>query len=313
MRTLAAQGATLCSPDHIPTDLLAANCIPSGFMVPKGWDIVVDYYKNVQDTTRWVPWSQPRVAAPAQERTTQVGTFGFSTFQLSPMDYGSFWHDIPLRPGSDDTIINLVTEIPLYMAAKMECQKTLRGNPIGQDKNKDGSPRYYTYGTPFFNYGYIPQTWEDPSLITGGYGGDNDPLDVMELGSTILEMGSVTPCRVIGSLELIDEGETDHKILCIAVSDPDAKSIHSIDDLERVKPGHLAKLKDWLKRYKTSDGKGENSLASEQPKTAREAVEVIEETHKRWSMLCGKDGTHRSSLSAKTEDFWLSSPGCRGE
>jgi 3'-phosphoadenosine 5'-phosphosulfate synthase len=153
MRTLAAQGATLCSPGHIPTDLLSANCIPSGFMVDKGWDIVVDYYKNVQNTTRWVPWSQPRVAAPVQERTTQVGTFGFSTFQLSAMDYGSFWHDIPLRPGSDETIINLVTEIPMYMAAKMECQKALKGNSIGQDKNKDGSPRYYTYGTPFFNYG----------------------------------------------------------------------------------------------------------------------------------------------------------------
>lgn len=35
-------------------------------------------------------------------------------------------------------------------------------NPIMQD-TKDGKPRYYTYGVPFFNYGLLPQTWEDPT------------------------------------------------------------------------------------------------------------------------------------------------------
>ena len=44
MRALARQGATPC-PDPIPPDLLAANCVPKGFMVQKGWDIVCDYYQ----------------------------------------------------------------------------------------------------------------------------------------------------------------------------------------------------------------------------------------------------------------------------
>src|SRR3569832_2478430 len=123
------------------------------------------------------------------------------------------WHDISLRPSDQDaSIINMVTEIPMYNTAKMELQKNIPNNPISQDTNKDGSPRYYTYGTPFFNYGLIPQTWEDPNLLSSsGHGGDNDPLDVIELGSTPLLMGSITPCRVLGSFELIDEGETDHK------------------------------------------------------------------------------------------------------
>ena len=200
----------------------------------------------------------------------------------------------------------------MMMAAKMEVQKTLPNNVIAQDHNKDGSPRYYTYGTPFFNYGLIPQTWEDPDMVSGGYGGDNDPIDAIELGSTVLEMGSITACRVIGSLELIDEGETDHKILCIASSDPDFDRIRSIEDLERVKPGHLELMKEWLKKYKTSDGKPVNSLASETPRSAAQALEVLDEVHNRWRKLCGKDGSRRSSLSPKTEDFWLASPGCRG-
>jgi len=314
MRLLARNGATPCSKTNIPTDLVAANCVPSGFMVPKGWDQVVDYYRNIDDTERWTPWSKPLVPAPAHTETRVEGQFGSRTFHMFSTKYQSMWHDIALRPsGQDDSIINMVTEIPMFYTPKMELQKNLPNNPIAQDSNSDGSPRYYTYGVPFFNYGLIPQTWEDPNLKSStGYGGDNDPLDVMELGSTQLEMGSITPCRVLGSLELIDEGETDHKILCIALTDPDASSIRSLEDLERIKPGHMDRLRDWLKRYKTSDGKPENSLASETPRSTRDAISVIEETHQRWNSLCGKDGTSLYSLSQKAEGFWLNSPGCRG-
>jgi 3'-phosphoadenosine 5'-phosphosulfate synthase len=315
MRLLAKNGATPCSKTNIPTDLVAANCVPSGFMVPNGWNGVVDYYKNVDDTARWTPWSQPHVPAPACKSTIQIGKFGQKSFHLTNANYESLWHDAPLRPleTAEANVVNMVTEIPLFYTAKMEIQKNLPNNPIAQDSNKDGSARYYTYGTPFFNYGLIPQTWEDPNLRSSqGYGGDNDPIDIIELGSQPLNMGGIKPCRVLGSLELIDEGETDHKILCIALGDPDASRIFDLDDLERVKPGHVERLKDWLRRYKTSDGKPENNLASEIPRSVQEAMAVINETNARWKALCGLDGTTLSSLSHKTSDFWLNSPGCRG-
>ena len=309
MRLLARNGAVPCSRTDIPTDLVDANCVPSGFMVPKGWDIVVDYYKNI-DSGRWTPWSRPIVDPGASSQTMSEGKFGTGSFRLTHSTHESFWHDIPLRPeGQSDDIINLVTEIPLHMTAKMELQKALPGNPIGQDSNSDGSPRYYTYGTTFFNYGYIPQTWEDPTLKDSlGNGGDNDPLDVMEVGTKRLEMGSITPCRVLGHLQLIDEGEMDNKIICIAVSDPNASSIHSMEDLERARPGITDKLKDWLKRYKTSDGKPENPLASENPSSSKESIDLIHETHNRWKNLCGK-GTGSVSDG---HGFWLEAAGCKG-
>lgn len=43
MRKLAAQGAKPCDISNnkeIPSDLLEANCIPPGFMVQSGWEIV---------------------------------------------------------------------------------------------------------------------------------------------------------------------------------------------------------------------------------------------------------------------------------
>lgn len=324
MRLLARNGASLCSPTNIPTDLVQANCIPSGFMVPKGWTQVVEYYKHADETERWTPWSQPLIEPPVAKNTKHSGQFSKTSFQLLSDQFESWWHDIHWRPageGEDSYIIQFVAEIPLAMAAKMEVQTKKPGNPIQQDTNSDGSPRYYTYGSPFFNYGFVPQTWEDPHLKSAaGYGGDNDPLDVMELGGVPVRMGSLRRCRVLGSLELIDEGETDHKILCIAIHDspehPEeaegAKNIHSLDDLEKWKPGTLDRLRDWLKRYKTSDGKAENSLASEIPRSADEALAVVKETHQRWKSLCGKDGTSLSSLSSKAQNFWLKSPGCRG-
>ena len=317
MRLLARNGATPCSLTNIPTDLVQANCVPAGFMVPNGWSKVVDYYRNIDESERWTPWSKPVVAPPADRGTQQVGKFGSKSFHLSHSQYDSMWHDVhphPLRTGKagEEVLIHMVTEIPMYYTAKMEVQKAIKGNPIAQDSNKDGSPRYYTYGTPFFNYGFIPQTWEDPELKSEqGYGGDNDPLDVIELGSQPLLMGSIQPCRVLGSFELIDEGETDHKIICISLADPDAASIFTLDDLERKKPNHLNNLRDWLKRYKTSDGKPENNLASETPRTATAAMSVVLETHNRWKALCGKDGLNFYGTS-KTADFWLNSPGCRG-
>mmetsp|Transcript_18511 Transcript_18511/g.26054 ORF Transcript_18511/g.26054 Transcript_18511/m.26054 type:complete len:1092 (+) Transcript_18511:37-3312(+) len=313
MRLLARNGAVPCSPTDIPTDLVEANCIPSGFMVPEGWKGVVDYYKNIEDSQRWIPWSRPIITPPADSRTTYTGNLGTTAFQLKHKEYISFWHDIPLRPsGEPDNIITLVVEIPMRMTAKMELNKKGENNHIAQDVNKDGSARYYTYGTPFFNYGFIPQTWEDPSVKSSqGYAGDNDPLDVIEIGSSRLLMGSITPCKVLGSVELIDEGETDHKIICINLNDPDAEKITSMSDLDQVKPGTITNLIHWLKNYKTSDGKPQNSLAQEEPTSAQEAIDIIAETHLRWRALCGHDGT--TGVLEGSEGFWLDSPGCKGE
>ena len=45
----------------------------------------------------------------------------------------------------------------------------------------------------------------------------------------------LTPHQVLGSMELIDEGETDHKIIVLREDDPNFDSVHSMADLERVK------------------------------------------------------------------------------
>ena len=57
--------------------------------------------------------------------------------------------------------------------------------------------RYIKHGKLRYNYGCLPQTWEDPKHtgkvegLTIGYPGDNDPVDVVELGTRIAKRGEV--------------------------------------------------------------------------------------------------------------------------
>ena len=118
------------------------------------------------------------------------------------------WHDLPLEAG--DGMYNMLTEIPKMTLKKMEVATKVEGNPIMQDEKK-GKARLY-HGPIFWNYGCLPQTWEDPNHkgdeAVGGAFGDDDPLDVVEIGAASLEMGSVTPVKPLGVLSMIDDGTT---------------------------------------------------------------------------------------------------------
>jgi inorganic pyrophosphatase len=98
------------------------------------------------------------------------------------------WHEIPLRDGD---YYNFICEIPKFTKAKFEIATKEAMNPISQDI-KNGKLRDY-HGPIFWNYGCFPQTWEDPNVLhpTLKWKGDNDPLDVVEIGSKALQTGSI--------------------------------------------------------------------------------------------------------------------------
>lgn len=270
------------------------SCVPDGFMVDAGWKIVVDYYQNQHNKT-WLPYARQFVHPAVDSTGESIGTYGQTDFKyyftnatgakISP------WHDIPLF-SEDEQALNFIVEIPKGILAKMEVNKESRLNPIMQDTiSSTSQPRFYKYGVPFFNYGLFPQTWEDPSE-----NGDNDPLDVIELGETTFDMGSIHRVKVLGSLELIDQGEVDHKILVLALSDPLAPLVETLDDLEKHRPGVVKRLIDWLKRYKIPEGKALNRLSQEEPTSKETALEIIQDTHSKWQALVDK---------TSHADFWL--------
>ena len=264
MRDMARKGLRQCEGGIIPADWKdEPTCVPQGFMVKSGWDVMIDYYQNTY-SPRWIPFGV-QFSKPVVDTTrsfTSVGTYGRTDYKLYfKNDKGekvSPWHDIPLYSidSTNNRSFNFIVEISKGMAHKMEVNKEEQYNPIMQDTTHNGTRgRDYLYGVPFFNYGLFPQTWEDPSVKDeSGNGGDNDPLDVIEIGAKQLPMGSVIPVKILGCLELVDQGEVDHKILALSMDDGDAEKIHSVSDLQSVKPGVLDALVDWLTKYKIPEG-----------------------------------------------------------
>lgn len=56
--------------------------------------------------------------------------------------------------------------------------------------------------------------------------GDNDPVDVCEIGQHVGHSGEIKKVKVLGVMALLDEGETDWKLLAIDVNDPLANQIN---------------------------------------------------------------------------------------
>lgn len=210
----------------------------------------------------------------------------------------------------------MVVEVPRWTNAKMEIATKESLNPIKQDTKK-GKLRYVANIFPhkgyIWNYGALPQTWEDPHHTDEETGccGDNDPIDVCEIGSKVCSRGEVIQVKVLGVLALIDEGETDWKVIAINVEDSEAEKFSDIDDVRKYKPGYLEATVSWLKSYKVPNGNRENQFGFEgEFKDKKFAHNIISATHEYWKKLILKqvDGGSINCKNTATRDspFWCS-------
>jgi len=210
------------------------------------------------------------------------------------------FHDIPLWADKAKQIANFVLEIPKGTQPKLEISKADFLNPIKQDV-KNGKLRNVALPYPF-NYGAIPQTWENPNVIHPDTKakGDMDPLDVVELSSTPGKTGEVRQVKILGTYAMIDEGETDWKVVCIDVNDPNASKLNDIADLEKVLPGKMKEVFEFLRDYKIPDGKPANKFAyNNELKDRSFALKVVEENNHEWTTLVSKG--HPNISSAHTQ------------
>lgn len=201
------------------------------------------------------------------------------------------FHDIPLYADREQKIFNMVVEVPRWTNAKMEINTKEKLNPIKQDIKK-GKLRYINNCFPhhgyIWNYGALPQTWEDPNHIDvhTQQKGDNDPIDVCEIGSKVHKRGAVVQVKVLGCMALIDEGETDWKLIAIDVKDPLAAQLNDIENVEEHMPGLLRATYEWFRIYKIPTGKPPNEFAFHgEAKPKAFALEIVGQTHEQWQKL----------------------------
>lgn len=143
------------------------------------------------------------------------------------------WHDV--KPGSDLPLnFTAVIEIPLGSNVKYELDKEtglLRVDRVLY------SAVYYPA-----NYGFIPQTLAE----------DDDPLDVLVLCQEAVAPLTLVKARAIGLMTMIDTGKPDHKILAVAVDDPEYQDIH---DYRELSTHRLLSLRRFFQDYKTLEHK----------------------------------------------------------
>ena len=102
-------------------------------------------------------------------------------------------------------------------------------------------------------------------------------------------------------MALLDEGETDWKVIVIDVRDPLASRMNDIEDVERQLPGLIRATNEWFRIYKIPDGKPENNFAfSGEAKNKKYATEIIHECHEAWRRLASGESP------AKTASYDLS-------
>lgn len=144
--------------------------------------------------------------------------------------------------------IHVVVEIPAGTNRKIEYDKATGQFRADQRGGQDRVIDFLPYPG---NYGFVPST-----NMPESQGGDGDPIDVLLL-SEALPTGTVVAARLIGALQLLDEGQLDTKIIAV----PADSSLHTLQpadfaDFAIQYDGAKHILETWFLYY---DGLGTNT------------------------------------------------------
>jgi len=162
------------------------------------------------------------------------------------------WHDISPGKNAPD-IVNAIIEIPKGSQGKFEIDK--ENGLIKLDRVLFSAVHYPA------NYGFIPQT----------YCGDHDPLDILVFTSVELPHLCLLEAKVIGVMRMVDQGETDDKIIAVAKNDI---GFNYINDISELPPHTTLEMKRFFEDYKLLEQK---KIEVKEFYSKGKAMEIIEE------------------------------------
>lgn len=143
----------------------------------------------------------------------------------------NLWHDID--PGNVD-IVNTIIEIPKFSKNKYEIDKDT--GLIALDRVMHSAQDYP------FDYGFVPKTLWD----------DGDPLDVVLLTTYPLVSGILVPVRMVAIMDMIDDGDSDAKIIAVPVKDPRWDDVRDLSDINK---HTLKEIEHFFATYKKVQNK----------------------------------------------------------
>jgi inorganic pyrophosphatase len=128
-----------------------------------------------------------------------------------------------------EKVYEAIIEIPMGTKNKYEIDKV-------NDRIKLDRVLYSPMTYPA-EYGYLEFTLAE----------DNDPLDILVLASSKTFPGCVVDARIVGYLDMVDNGEPDQKIIGVVDSDPRFSHVNEVGDIQQ----HTRReIKHFFKTYK---------------------------------------------------------------
>ena len=140
-------------------------------------------------------------------------------------------YDIPTHH-DQPVIVNTIVEIPKGTSAKYEYDPKL--DVFRLDRCLMSAMVYPA------SYGFIPSTLAD----------DGDALDVVIYNATPIDRATLVECKVIGCLDMSDDGVPDYKVLACPTSH--VKEYITLDDID---PVFLTVAENFFQHYKELNNK----------------------------------------------------------
>ena len=143
------------------------------------------------------------------------------------------WHDVSVGENAPE-LVQCVIEVPKGSKTKYELDKP--SGLIRVDRILFSSVHYPA------NYGFIPQTYCE----------DKDPLDILLLCQEPVAPLSIMMAKPIGVMKMLDQGESDDKIIAVHANDPEYSYYNNMDEM----PAHRMKeVKRFFEDYKVLENK----------------------------------------------------------
>ncbi|MFT4310051.1 MAG: inorganic diphosphatase [Candidatus Woesearchaeota archaeon] len=184
------------------------------------------------------------------------------------------WHGISVGDKAP-AIINAVVEITKDSKLKFELDKETGMMKLDR----------FLYSAVHYpgDYGFIPQTyWED-----------GDPLDIIILTGRPVYPGMLVEARVVGVIHMLDDNESDDKIIAVYDCDPRFKEF---DDLEKIPKHMIDELTHFFETYKLLQKKEVKILEVHNKKMAHF---VIKEAQRNYEQKFGAPSTQKEASAHK--------------
>lgn len=159
------------------------------------------------------------------------------------------WHGLHTRAeGSPEDVVQVFVEMTPSDVVKYELDKNSGFMMVDRPQRTTSSPPAL--------YGFIPRTYcaeEVAKRCPDAEEADGDPLDICVYSERLITRGDILlNARVVGGIQMIDDGEADDKIVAVLEGDNIWGDVQDITDLPSIK---TERLQHYFSTYKMVPGK----------------------------------------------------------